>query len=141
LANVLNNLFTTLFIRKPSLDYLISSFLDYFSCKGDFDEDFWTIVRSIKEISKKEEKEADPTYIWRLVPDSAKDLKLLALRLYSVCPNSASCERVLSSFGVIHSKLKNILSLEKVAAIAKVKASLHVDQKAKNSRLKKMEDR
>ncbi|RPA88727.1 hypothetical protein L873DRAFT_1755863 [Choiromyces venosus 120613-1] len=124
-----SNLFTILFECQPDPNQLIASFLDYFSCKGDFNTDFWIIVRSLQEISKKDEKEADPTYIWRLVPDTSNDLKLLALHLYPVCPNSASCERVFSSFGIIHSKLKNTLSFEKVAAIGKVKALLCEEQK------------
>ncbi|RPA88995.1 hypothetical protein L873DRAFT_1796362 [Choiromyces venosus 120613-1] len=85
-----SNLFTTLFECQPDPDQLIASFLDYFSCKGDFNADFWAAVRSLQEISKKDEKEADPTYIWRLVPDTSNDLKLLALYLYPICPNSAS---------------------------------------------------
>ncbi|PWW80334.1 hypothetical protein C7212DRAFT_362149 [Tuber magnatum] len=119
LVNVITNTFTNLFEQPPNSDQLIASFLDYYLHRGDFSEDFGTIVSSLKEVSKKDEKEDDPTYIWRLVPDSASDLRLLALRLFTVCPNSASYERVFSSFGIIHLKLKNPLSFEKVAAIAK----------------------
>lgn len=124
LVNVITNTFTPPFERPPNSDQLIASFLDYCSHREDFNRDFWAIARSFKEVAKKEEKEVDPSYIWRLVPDCASDLRLLALRLFTVCPNSDSCERVFSFFGIIHSKLKNTLSFKKVAAIAKVKASL-----------------
>ena len=137
LVNVITNTFTTLFERPPDSDQLIASFLDYCSHRGDSNSDFWAVVRSLKEVSKKEKKEADPSYIWRLVSDSASDLRLLALRLFTVCPNSASYERVFSSVGIIHSKLKNTLSFEKVAAIAKVKASLRAQQRQNSFRAKK----
>jgi len=42
-----------------------------------------------------------------------RPLQMLAQRIFSICANSASCERLFSLFGLILSKLRSRLALEK----------------------------
>lgn len=52
----------------------------------------------------------------------------LALHLYAVVPNSASCERLFSSFGVILTKLRSRLSASRMLGLAELKMHLRDEQ-------------
>ncbi|OJA20178.1 hypothetical protein AZE42_13511 [Rhizopogon vesiculosus] len=54
-------------------------------------------------------------------PNCASGLIYLAMHILSIVPNSAATERILSQFGVIHTKLRNRLDPEKVRKQALVK--------------------
>ena len=40
---------------------------------------------------------------WKFTTGATKELSILAVRIFSICVNSASCERLFSSMGFIHS--------------------------------------
>ena len=49
---------------------------------------------------------------------------VFARRLLSICPNSASCERLFSHFGLILTKLRTKLSSKKLVDLAEMKLHL-----------------
>ncbi|KAJ8595559.1 hypothetical protein M405DRAFT_857247 [Rhizopogon salebrosus TDB-379] len=49
---------------------------------------------------------------------------MLAQRIFSVCANSASCERLFSLFGLILTKLRSPLALEKMLDLAELRLHL-----------------
>jgi len=49
---------------------------------------------------------------------------MLAQRIFSICANSAPCERLFSLFGVILSKLRSRLALEKMLDLAELRLHL-----------------
>ncbi|KZT33663.1 hypothetical protein SISSUDRAFT_1032985, partial [Sistotremastrum suecicum HHB10207 ss-3] len=48
----------------------------------------------------------------------------LALHLFAICPNSASCERLFSTFGLILTKLRSRLGNERLLGLAELKMHL-----------------
>jgi hypothetical protein len=56
--------------------------------------------------------------------ENAYPVIVLARRLLSICPNSASCERLFSHFGLILTKLRTKLSSKKLIDLAEMKLHL-----------------
>ncbi len=46
--------------------------------------------------------------------DGSNGIAKLAIRILSVIANSGACERTFSDFGIILTKIRNLLSVEKV---------------------------
>jgi len=62
-----------------------------------------------------------PNLWWESAEDCiGSELKTLAIRLLSVTPHSAACERTFSIFGWIHSKTRNRLQLGRLEAMGKM---------------------
>lgn len=114
--------------------------LAYLTRNSPFDDTFWELTDQIKTHQISQNQSPNPSYLWKITgTNETFDISDLALLLFSVCPNSASCEWVFSSFDIIHTKLRNQLSAEKVTSIAKVKSYLRSrqqkPQKGKRERL------
>jgi hypothetical protein len=63
----------------------------------------------------------DTPYSWLMTCiDSKSNLKTLALKLFSITPNSAGCERIFSSLGWFYGKRRHRLSTNKLESIAKI---------------------
>jgi hypothetical protein len=60
---------------------------------------------------------------WRLHGQSYPNLKVVALRVFSVTASSAASERNFSTMGFIHSKLRNALGAEKVEKLVYIKTN------------------
>ena len=60
---------------------------------------------------------------WRLHGHSYPNLKVVALRVFSVTASSAASERNFSMMGFIHSKLRNALGAEKVEKLVYIKTN------------------
>lgn len=56
----------------------------------------------------------------------------LAIRILSICPNSASCERLFSSFGLIMTKLRSRMSDRSLLGLAELKMHLRDEQTLKD---------
>lgn len=63
-------------------------------------------------------------------PDSSQNAALvkLAMRIFSVCTNSASCERLFSSFGDILTKKRTRLSAKNLTSLAELKIHLQEEE-------------
>lgn len=62
-----------------------------------------------------------PTLWWTTMEDAVgSELKTIAIKLLSITPHSAACERTFSVLGWIHSKARNRLQVEKLEAIGKI---------------------
>ncbi|THV00909.1 hypothetical protein K435DRAFT_656298, partial [Dendrothele bispora CBS 962.96] len=59
--------------------------------------------------------------------DGANGLVVLAMRIMSMVPNSASTERIFSRFGAVHTKAQNRMSAEKTRKIVVLRT--HIDRK------------
>ncbi|KIK75533.1 hypothetical protein PAXRUDRAFT_98327, partial [Paxillus rubicundulus Ve08.2h10] len=109
------------------------AFHSYVSNTGEWSDEGMSL-RGHKEQAKKEKKPVNLLQIWReldfitvgLIPtlNGTSGLIHLALTLLSVVPNSAATERVFSQFGIIHSCLRNRLSLEKVCKQALIRSNM-----------------
>jgi hypothetical protein len=62
----------------------------------------------------------DPIKWWTSMELEPPYLQSLALRLFSICPNSASCERGFSMCGWICNKRRLRLGVERLKSIAKI---------------------
>ncbi|KAF9220023.1 hypothetical protein BS17DRAFT_810809 [Gyrodon lividus] len=54
-----------------------------------------------------------------------RPLHKITCRLLSICPNSASCERLFSVFGGISTQWRNRLSMENLTRLAELKLYVH----------------
>ena len=52
-----------------------------------------------------------PLEYWLFLNDSVPELSQVAVKLFSICVNSASCERLFSSMGFLHTKRQNKLNV------------------------------
>ncbi|KAG1893565.1 uncharacterized protein F5891DRAFT_962744 [Suillus fuscotomentosus] len=89
--------------------------------------------------AEKEGVSVDPIDIWTGLshPGSARrPLHTIAQRLLSICPNSASCERLFSMFGAILTKWRNRLSTETLTLLAELKMYVH-EEHVRNDVVKK----
>src|ERR1700728_4505235 len=57
----------------------------------------------------------DPGLFWQMHYDDCKELYLLATRLLHTLANSVPSERSFSSMNILHSKLRNRLTVERVS--------------------------
>jgi len=60
------------------------------------------------------ELEKTPLNYWSFLSDSVPELSQVATKLFSICVNSASCERLFSSMGFLHTKRRNKLNVSKL---------------------------
>ncbi|CAG8791106.1 21915_t:CDS:2, partial [Gigaspora rosea] len=91
------------------------------------------------------ELEQTPLDYWSFLSDSVPDLSQIATKLFSICVNSASCERLFSSMGFLHTKRRNKLNYSKVLWMAQIRGELQRekfiksirfdDQRVKNNRI------
>jgi hypothetical protein len=88
-------------------------------------------------------KQPDPRryYFDTSVPGHTKPpLHRLALHLFAICPNSASCERLFSTFGLILTKLRTRLGTAKLMDLAELKMHIR-DEYIRSGRKKELRTR
>lgn len=119
------------FFRRAS-ESIVTEFIDYMAMRGRYGKaEFWDTVSAIATDARRHNLEPDVFMVWDLMESGSErsDLASLATRLFSVTTNSAGCERLFSTMGIIHNKLRNRLHSTKVAEIAKVKQYLRFQQR------------
>ncbi|GBC06178.1 hypothetical protein RclHR1_06670018 [Rhizophagus clarus] len=62
---------------------------------------------------------------WKYVEGDYKELAGVALRIFGICVNSASVERMWSSMGFFHTNRRNRLNNDKVLSMSKLHASIN----------------
>ncbi|CAB4395903.1 unnamed protein product [Rhizophagus irregularis] len=70
------------------------------------------------------ELEQTPLDYWSFLSDSVPELSQIATKLFSICVNSASCERLFSTMGFLHTKRRNKLHYSKVLWMAQIRGEL-----------------
>ncbi|KDQ14399.1 hypothetical protein BOTBODRAFT_90844, partial [Botryobasidium botryosum FD-172 SS1] len=121
------------FFREPQPDSLYRDTMNYLSGSGIYKSMAVNVTgvrgESIKMVSVK--KPFDPLLVWEdSSPGGAEastSLSRLACHLLVICPNSACCERLFSTFGNILTKLRNRTGLTTLANLAKLKMHLHLN--------------
>lgn len=73
-----------------------------------------------KPYNKKYSKHDNPLNWWMLINDGHNQLSRLAIKLFSVTPYSASCERIFSSLGWFFGKRRQRLDLKTLQSMAKI---------------------
>jgi hypothetical protein len=66
-------------------------------------------------------KRVTPRTWWMSCDDQPPYLKQLALKMFSVVPHSASCERMFSALGWLYGKKRTTLDINTVEAMAKIR--------------------
>jgi len=129
LAGKIGALFYRLFRRAS--ESIVTEFIDYMAMRGRYGKvEFWDTVTAIATDARRHNLKPDVFMVWDLMGSGSErsDLASLATRLFSVTTNSAGCERLFSTMGIIYNKLRNRLHSTKVAEIAKVKLYLRFQQ-------------
>jgi hypothetical protein len=65
-------------------------------------------------------KHDTPLNWWLLINDGKNQLSRLAIKLFSITPHSASCERIFSSLGWFFGKRRQRLQLKTLQSMAKI---------------------
>lgn len=85
----------------------------------------------------------DPLIVWdglRHATDPPTPLERLARRLFAVIANSASCERLFSTYGNILTKRRSRMATQTLASLAELKmhlCDLHMKEKSTRTRLRR----
>ncbi|CAG8808787.1 22777_t:CDS:2 [Cetraspora pellucida] len=96
---------------------ILSELNDWFDKKYPFDDE--SFDNFDKDIIK----------YWKFVSRGrASELANIALRIYSICVNSASVERLFSTMGFFHTKRRNKLKHSKVLAMCQIRAKIYQDE-------------
>jgi hypothetical protein len=108
------------FASNPKLSHInLNKWVQYYYIKW-FDKNPTSMIREL--LAYKEnffpfnessllELEKTPLDYWLFLSDSTPELSQLATKLFSICVNSASCERLFSSMGFLHTKRRNKLNV------------------------------
>ena len=62
-----------------------------------------------------------PLTWWNLIEDKYENLQLLAKKIFSIVPHSASCERVFSALGWFYGKKRQCLSINNLKSLSKIR--------------------
>ena len=62
-----------------------------------------------------------PKTWWKMVEDPNDFLKSLALKLFSITPHSAACERAFSMLGFLYGKRRQCLNISTIEMLAKIR--------------------
>ena len=103
---------------------LFSNVEDYFSGRGVC-ADMDSYANSIDEDSRDRDESPDPLSVYNGISPISRatspPLFKLAYHILSICPNSASCERLFSVFGNTLTKLRNRLGNQTLTSLAELK--------------------
>ncbi|KAH9889016.1 ribonuclease H-like domain-containing protein [Cubamyces lactineus] len=107
---------------------LYSTFLEYFKGVGEW-SDKGMGLEEITELANHAGKPVNLLEVWRSADthdsSGANGLVKFALRLFSIVPNSAGVERLFSLMGIIQTKLRNRIGVEKSRKVVLVKADIN----------------
>lgn len=70
-----------------------------------------------------------PQTWWQMINDPADYLKSLAMKLFSITPHSAACERAFSTLGFLYGNRRQCLNLSTMEMMVKIKYFLHSNVK------------
>ena len=96
----------------------IGRWLTYYY-KSWFKKDSTTILQELEKFKKQKYPFCNETFKqfndivewWKSVSDVAPELGIFASHLFGICINTASCERLFSTMGFLHSKRRNRLQV------------------------------
>ncbi|KAF8956827.1 ribonuclease H-like domain-containing protein [Flammula alnicola] len=101
---------------KATIPFL-SAFEDYKRRQGEFSDEAMSL-NMMKQKFADEGAPLDVQLIWARVDSGVLEgrngLVKLAIHIFTVVANSAGCERIFSSFGITHSKLRNKIDAKRV---------------------------
>lgn len=130
---MLKRLFTRIYQSPPPV-VLHAAFNDYIAWKNEFSERRMGLSDH-RLTAEQLKKPVDVTQIWRDLDTQAMTgrnmLVKTAVHLLSIVPNSAGAERAFSQMGLIHTRSRNRLHVQKVHKMVMVRMNLkraHEDQ-------------
>ncbi|KAJ7735370.1 ribonuclease H-like domain-containing protein [Mycena metata] len=142
LYNVAKQLFTRFFDIEPDLDFY-KAFFDYTNDRKEFSAEYMGL-EMMKQMYEHEGQRVNVAQVWERLdtgaPNGRNGLTRLAIWLSSVVANSAGSERGFSKFGIILSKLRTQLSIQKVRKMQTIDADLkrkHDELGMKTDRIKR----
>ncbi|CAG8610294.1 25750_t:CDS:2 [Dentiscutata erythropus] len=97
------------FKTKPVI--ILSEFSKFMAKEYPFDDETASNFANIQEY-------------WDFSIGATKELGMLAICLFSICINSASCERLFSTMGFFHNSRRTRLLLDKVFSMAQMRAEI-----------------
>ncbi|KAJ8462759.1 hypothetical protein ONZ51_g10696 [Trametes cubensis] len=120
---LLQRLWTRFYPDTPVPADFYTSVISYLSEDGQFATLSKTIT-AVTNAAKAQGLEApSPVMVWRdhTIPGKPiPALHALAIHIYSICPNSANCERLFSALGLIMTKLRNRMGHKTLMNIAEL---------------------
>ncbi|KAJ6533283.1 hypothetical protein DFH09DRAFT_1406742, partial [Mycena vulgaris] len=116
LYNVAKQLCTRFFGVEPDLDFH-AAFFDYSKNLQEFSPHYMNLAE-MKQLHERENKRVNVVRVWEQLdtgePNGRNGLVKLAIWVLSIVANSAGSERGFSKFGLFLTKLRSLLSIQKV---------------------------
>ncbi|KAF8960763.1 ribonuclease H-like domain-containing protein, partial [Flammula alnicola] len=113
---IVEHVYERLMRCKATIPFL-SAFEDYKRRQGEFSDEAMSL-NMMKQKFADEGAPLDVQLIWARVDSGVLEgrngLVKLAIHIFTVVANSAGCERIFSSFGITHSKLRNKIDAKRV---------------------------
>ncbi|KIK92800.1 hypothetical protein PAXRUDRAFT_34354 [Paxillus rubicundulus Ve08.2h10] len=104
------------------------AFFDYISSLCEYSPELMQLCH-FRELCNRNGESVNIVQIWKYmdtrVEGGQNDLAKLAICILSIVPNSARCEQNFSHFDIIHTKLCNHISEQKVHKLSLVKQDIH----------------
>ncbi|KAF7794103.1 hypothetical protein EIP86_005233, partial [Pleurotus ostreatoroseus] len=110
---------------------------DYLSQADDFTQ-MQSYAKQISHDAESRKEHPDPLQVWAACEHihlPQRPISKLAHRVLSICANSASCERLFSSFGTILTKLRSRLGNQTLLSLAELKMYIR-DEHLRNGDIK-----
>ena len=122
---------------EESINELYSNLGDYLDGSG-ICQDLAGYIEDMESQAQRANVSPDPLRVFRgITPDNRRPPPLfkLANHILSICPNSASCERLFSVFGNTLTKLRNRLGNQTLTSLAELKMHIR-DEHMRNNETK-----
>lgn len=126
IVTLLVKLWDRFFPNTPS-DKFRTELLEYLEGHGDYGVEFTNWVDLVRSSAETERKRPDPLKMYegiRFQDAEPTPLQKFAHRIFSICANSASCERLFSLFGTVLTKLRSRLGLKGLTDLAELRLHL-----------------
>ncbi|KAJ7149276.1 ribonuclease H-like domain-containing protein [Mycena crocata] len=116
LYNIAKQLYTRFFDEEPDLDFH-AAFFDYSRDSREFSRSYMQLAE-MKQLYERENKRVSVVAVWEQLDtgeaNGRNGLVKLAIWVLSIVGNSAGSERGFSKFGLFLTKLRSLLSIQKV---------------------------
>ncbi|EJF60609.1 hypothetical protein DICSQDRAFT_62505 [Dichomitus squalens LYAD-421 SS1] len=131
---VLTRLWKRFYPDEPVPTSLFTEIQEYFDSTGNF-ESLRTTMDAIESQARDRNTDPNPANVWRSFnhPDlPIPALNRIAIHILSICPNSANCERLFSTLGLIMTDLRSRLGLPTLMNLAELRLHLR-DENIRNN--------
>ncbi|KAH9954013.1 ribonuclease H-like domain-containing protein [Lactifluus volemus] len=130
LLGIVKRVCARVFREEPEIEFS-EAFMDYLQQRGEFSDE-WMQLSMWTDMFEKQKRKVNLVRVWEgmdtQIPAGQKQgrnrLVKLAVHILSIVANSAGCERVFSEMGIVQTKHRSRLGLDKVRKTALIRMDI-----------------